>query len=358
MKKKISILTFFLSQNYGAVLQAYAMSRLLSGLGYDVEFINLKTHKATLKWIFPKSVRDIFLLYKYITINAFVRRYFPAVSKPIYSLKELKIMHFNADLFLVGSDQVWSLKHSENSYRAFFFDFVPNSIPKVAFAASFGESEWDISIDKTITADVKSLLQRFDYIGVREKTGVAICQNTFQVPATHVLDPTLLLKDFSELTGKVTDTDQSVLFRYFIHQNAEINTQISKISDLIIDNFHFKHWNDIRNIKYKNPASWLKMIAGASFVITDSFHVCCFSILYRKPFVVYITKKSVATRMISLMEDLGISDRIFYDYKQMEDAAAWKNPIDYERVFDKLDKMRTDSLAELQKALSILNEQN
>ncbi len=354
MKKKISILTFFFSHNYGAVLQAYAMSNLLINEGYEVEFIDLKTHSANIKPTFPKSVRDIFILYKFVSIKRFIKKHFPSVTKPIRSLTELNNYNFNSDLFLVGSDQVWGLNHTGKSYEAFFLNFVPDKIPKIAFAASFGVSEWGSEVNSKITDNVKSLLERFNYIGVREESGVDICTNVFNVQSKHVLDPTLLLGNFDQLIGDVKQKSHKTLFRYFIHQNIILNKEVDIITNLISKHSKIKKWNNIKYIKYKNPAQWLRTIASSEFIITDSFHVCCFSIMFRKPFLVYITKKSVSTRITSLLNELGLANRIVYNSNELNLNESWQLPIDFDKVYTKLEKMRLESFNELKMALSYI----
>jgi hypothetical protein len=354
MKKKISILTFFFSHNYGAVLQAYAMSQVLISEGYEVEFIDLRTHSANLKPTFPKSVRDIFILYKYISIKHFLKKYFPPKTKPIRNLEELKQYPFDSDLFLVGSDQVWGLKHIGDSYPAFFFDFVPNHIPKIAFAASFGISEWSNEISALTTNQIRLLLEKFNYIGVREQSGVDICKNLFNISANHVLDPTLLLGSFDTLIGNIASKPTAKLFRYFINQNQALNKEIDTLTKSVVQNIKLTKWNDIRNIKYKNPAQWLKLIATSSFVLTDSFHVCCFSIMFRKPFIIFITKNSVSTRITELLNELGLSDRIIYNSNELSLYEIYKHPIDFDMVHSKLQKIRLESISELRKALKCL----
>jgi len=351
---KISILTFFFSHNYGAVLQAYAMSKLLMNEGYDVEFVDLRTHSANIKLSVPKSLRDLFLIYKYISIKLFIKRYLPSVSSPVKTLDELKKQSFNSDAFLVGSDQVWGLKHTGDSYKAFFFDFVPNEIPKIAFAASFGVSDWDNSLDNDKTEEIKLLLKRFSYIGVREKTGVEICRKTFNVEAKHVLDPTLLLGNFDSLTGKIKKKKEQEIFRYFIHQNSELNKEIDNVTKIVSSYSNINCYNNIKYIKYKNPRQWLRKIASSALIITDSFHVCCFSILFRKPFLVYITKKSVSTRITSLLNELGLTHRIVYNSNELTQNVAWQLPIDFDEVHSKLENMRLESLNELKTALSYI----
>ena len=42
-KKKVGIITFHASHNYGSMLQAYALQQTVIGMGYDCEIINFRT---------------------------------------------------------------------------------------------------------------------------------------------------------------------------------------------------------------------------------------------------------------------------------------------------------------------------
>ena len=45
MKKKVGIITFHASHNYGSMLQAYALQQVVLGMGFDCEIINRKTNE-------------------------------------------------------------------------------------------------------------------------------------------------------------------------------------------------------------------------------------------------------------------------------------------------------------------------
>src|SRR5690606_28300563 len=97
--------------------------------------------------------------------------------------------------FIVGSDQVWRPKmyvNSEDSY-AYFLEFVPDYVPRISYAASFGVDKWERKANDKLTERVKESLKRFSSISVREESGVSICRDYFGVASTHVLDPTLLV---------------------------------------------------------------------------------------------------------------------------------------------------------------------
>lgn len=102
------------------------------------------------------------------------------------------------------------------------------------------------------------------------------------------------------------------------------------------------------HIQVKNAAEltqppveqWLRAFHDSEFIVTDSFHACVFSILFRKQFVVYGNEGRGMARFYSLLTILGLEDRLVYNYEQYRKLA----PIDYDIVYTKLDAWRSQSL--------------
>ena len=96
------------------------------------------------------------------------------------------------DAFIVGSDQVWRPSYNQHLEQA-FLNFTENwkNVKRIAYAASFGVDNWEFT--KKQTKECKRLVQKFDFVSVREDTAVNLCKEHLGIEATHVLDPTLLL---------------------------------------------------------------------------------------------------------------------------------------------------------------------
>lgn len=98
---------------------------------------------------------------------------------------------------------------------------------------------------------------------------------------------------------------------------------------------------------------WIANIANSEYVVTDSFHGCVFSIIFRKPFVAIANRDRGLDRFLSLLKDCGLEDRLVFGYndfstKKTEMLAG----IDYDEVYRRLDKLRDDSLKFLKDAIS------
>ena len=337
---KVGIITQPLQTNYGGLLQNYALQQILYGLGHEVYTINRK---------YPFDVYS-FKLYKYLIFHIkqiiykyIGKSYLPTkkekldivkncvkfiednilVTNAIISRKEyielLKKHCFNA--FVVGSDQVWRPQYSPNIMDDFFV-FCQNekNIKRIAYAASFGTSEWEFNEEET--KECSRLAKLFDAISVREDSGIILCNVNLGVDAELVLDPTLLLdkehyiKLVEKYNEEVSDGD---LFCYILDDGDTINNVISDIvRSTSLKSFQVKANKSKRTLKrcekisdyiIPSPTKWLRAFMDAKMVFTDSFHGCVFSIIFNKPFWVIGNDYRGNARFDSLLKLFNLENR-------------------------------------------------
>ena len=113
----------------------------------------------------------------------------------------------------------------------------------------------------------------------------------------------------------------------------------------------------VKGHRYAYPQrieQWVQAIAEADLVITDSFHGMVFSILYERPFVVFIGNPKRIGRIRTLLQHLGLENRLWteseYDLERIIELG--NTPIDYSRVKAKLQSLRSASLLFLQDSLN------
>lgn len=376
---RIGILTLPPHDNYGGILQAYALQTVLERWGHDVVVFNKPIRKQVLpfpmsflhyivrfikKYIFRKTNVYVFKeqkIYKYQKANtlytyAFVNTYLHNVY--IDSLEDVKNEY---DAIIVGSDQVWrnlyfnvswETNNSEDAYLAFTKGW---NIRRIAYAASFGVD--NLELDDTEILNCKNAIQKFKAVSVREKTGVDICKKYFNVSAKWVADPTLLLgvsdyltlaKDSNSLfTGKY-------ILKYALDESEEFNGLAYKLEEQKgipmkeLKTHEKDNLSEIKNCTRRPVEEWLFAFANADYILTDSFHGTVFSILFHKQFTVIANKKRGITRFTSLLSMFGLEDRLINspnEYKQLPD-------IDYDEVDIRLEQRRSESLDFLSKALN------
>lgn len=369
---KIGIVTCWQpDDNYGTQIQCFALQKYLCSLGHDAFLIRYKRFEDLVK-VKLAYTRYLKLFNPYIVVRHI---YHSLISKR--SLKETKAhdrlapqfreKYLNmtriydsyldlasdppqADLYIVGSDQVWNINNEQcNNIRAHFLDFGNESTVRIAYAASFG-----FGLDKLDTQYARTifpLLQKFSGISVRERSAISICNKIAEVngcnslPAIQVCDPTLLL-------------EKNFYLNYFQNEKFDFNEDnyilvynIMAYSELNIN--EIKKWAEINNLKlvyvmghgktskiphvYPTVPQWLNLIANAKYVITNSFHGTVFSLLFHKNCAVYPIKIPTNSRLETLVE--LIEQNIIVERGESFEEKLYLN-IDWDRFETKKNKLK------------------
>ena len=324
MSKKIGILTQPLGHNYGGILQAYALQEALRRMGHTVETIDFQ--KESPLWRQVASLPKTMILRRplvapirqkdkkvfYANTKHFIKQHI-ALSPKFTSQGAVGsyCKEQNYDAIIVGSDQVWRESFSPH-LPTFFLDFLPaNSATKrIAYAASYGNQN---PISPELIAQVKPFAQKFDAISVREHSGIELTKRLFDVEATEVLDPTMLLSadDYKALFASLSDDLPGNLFVYVLDRTDEKTRFIRQEAEKrglspfeVLPQKRYLHEELFKSNKepFELPPVelWLKSIAESDFVITDSFHGTVFSIIFGKPFIAIINQVRGADRFYSL----------------------------------------------------------
>lgn len=372
---RIGILTLPLHTNYGGILQAYALQTVLERMGHEVEVLDKPDQIHRPLWhnsiSFAKRLalramgKHVSLNYQkeYNTrerakrkyVNVFIQEY---IKRRILDRYD-KISPNDYDAIVVGSDQVWRQKYMPKmNVRIPFLVFTKGwNIKRIAYAASFGSDEWEYTVENTNAA--KQAIHRFDAISTREESGVALCKNFLDYnEAVQVLDPTLLLgrKDYeniiddSDLTQKINSDLMCYVLDYTQEKRLYIS-ECAKVLDMVPFDTNSKYevkGASLDEIVQPPVEQWLRSFRDSSFVITDSFHACVFSILFHKPFIVMGNKSRGLARFDSLLSLFGLEDRMVTDNL---DVSLCDRPIDWDMVDMRLKELRADSKTFLENVL-------
>tara|TARA_R110001583_G_scaffold26095_1_gene94221 strand:+ start:6012 stop:7133 length:1122 start_codon:yes stop_codon:yes gene_type:complete len=360
---KIAVLTYNFNNNYGGMLQAYAMLKTLKKLGHEPELLLVPSINLSKKARLKKFIKKHFLSYlssrwrdnsqkTIIEKNTkyFIEKYITPKTNPISTKQHFsKITKNNYNAYLVGSDQVWRAKVYRYIDYA-FFGFVKSDEPiLMSYAASFGVDTWDFNEEQT--SRFKKQIQRFKGVAVREDSGVALCKEYFNTDAVHVLDPTMLLDpdDYREIIEQENEPNHSgSLLTYILDLNEDKQSIIDRASKEL-DFKPFKvnlkpkeEMNTLEDMVYPTVTAWLKGFDNAEYVITDSFHGCAFAILFNKPFIAYGNKARGMARFNSLLKMFGLQDRLVAS-KEEASIEKIKEIIDWNSVNSKLLEYRNIS---------------
>lgn len=341
MSKMIAKLTWLHNGNFGSVLQAVALQRYLLEKGYDVTDLDYNASlKEKLKnWIKNKN-----------SLQLFVGKFEEATRKKSckqqekFELRRYKIEEFEKsylkrstlcrnpeqiretakkyDIFICGSDQIWSPALLN---PIFYFDFVPNSKKKIAYAPSFGVMNTTREKKEKIARYLKS----FDSISVRETQGQKFIEELIGKKVPVVVDPTLLIDSeiWHEYSQKV-EYNKPYIFCYLLTPNRDYVNAVSNLAKnkglkvIIVPTIKGPFDTGFEEMIDIGPAEWLSLIENASYVCTDSFHGCIFSLIFHKEFVLFKRfkdedKASENSRIYTLAKMLEVEDRII-DVEHLE----------------------------------------
>lgn len=336
-------------------MQTYALCRFLKEHGYEVEIVDIRNFEPNLRTISEGSPLPIRLVKSVIypmRIKNIFRRFYPALTKHYMSMDDLRQNPPQSDVYVVGSDQVWNHFISRDKALAYFLDFGPERTRRVSYASSFGLSTWEAGKFGS-TEKVKECLDRFYSLSVREQEGQKILKDTFQKDATIVLDPTFLNESYPEISGEVVPHDEIVCYKLektpdFWKNMPKVAKKIGLPALLLNHNFPKKGYR-----YHFNPTAsqWVRRIAGASFMITDSFHGVAFSIIYKRQFCAVLNHNGRDSRIISLLNLLHLENRMFNSLDEMTQSDEWLKPIDYSQVYIYLNDLRIQSMEYLYNAL-------
>lgn len=366
MPKKIGILTFHWSDNYGAVLQAYALQAYVINLGIDCEIIDYCPPKINLaRRIISKSpvnqIEKILLYRKHVKFQKFRKRYLKLSSKSVFSLSDLDIVTLGrySDV-IVGSDQVWNPTFHA-SVRNFFEVYMLehfSSCNTIAYAPSIGHVS-SVTIPVKYQKLITKYISNINHISVREHTSIQLLKAlSIKKPIQHVCDPTILLDTNYFPFNDSKKCSDKYLFSYILHSADQdflkLNHLISSTINCKIINCNAKD-SFLSNYVLPAPEEWLSLIRGAEFLTTNSFHGVLFAIKFSTPFICLKRSDSQSpmnTRLESLLSLLGLKERIITSEIPVR-LNLIKSTIDWDLVHDKLLKFRDKSSEFLVHALQI-----
>ena len=405
--KKVGIITYYYhSNNYGGNLQSYALASYINKLsGFKAEqicfdFLHsqkqynsdsigicLNQNKNTTSKKTITFIRKILIfLGKLVSLATYKRaiiRFLNIINSNKFYLRECAILRFNTDLiphssmvytssniiecndaydiFITGSDQVWSVPSNE-----FMLGFVDKK-NKVSYAASIARTD----VTESHRLFIKDKIKLFNNISVRDNSDKDIVSKLTDLPVEVVLDPVFLLekKEWDTISGHNRFSDVKYVFCYFLGESKKFNKIIKNFAKknnlkiVIVPNFknneNSTSFSDLFFGNYKpydiSPSDFLTLIREAEYVFTDSFHALAFSLIYNKNFFVIdrISKwGKMNSRITNLLEKVGLSDR-FCNNKDKENVEyiSRMKPINYSEINDLLEKEKQKSCDFLKNSL-------
>lgn len=377
---KIGILTLFHgNKNWGGVLQGYALKSFIEN-NYSNACVEIICYKSSKNIIYnsrikqalqysPKEIIKIFGKKFFHSTNThsiqkdLINRYkmfneFEAPYKGMTLTDEnLKERANDYDVLICGSDQIWNPNVSR---PGFYLAMVGNECEKISYAASIARNDLSAYERKVMIP----LIERFDYISVREKTAKKFLEKYTSKEIREVLDPALMLtSDEWSLIATDKIIKEKYVLAFFFSESIEYRKQIERVSEkqgfkIAFIPFAANKYIDsdlqgkCERLYDIGPKEFIRLFMDAEYVFTDSFHGSVFSILFKKNFIVFERDKnnkvSKNSRLYDLLEKFNLSNRLVRTVEQFD--AIVKENVNFENVYELLQKYRRESKAFLDEA--------
>lgn len=353
---KIGILTFHYSNNYGGVLQCYALQETIKKMGHDVDVINFVPSSYDANGIFSSlglsknpfknknmNISDILKVVKIKKKNnrkitnkfeKFRENYMNLSNKVDESSLDSIIDKYN--LIITGSDQVWNPSQRKN--REYFLDFKDKYTgSKISYAADSTIAD----VDDEDKLRLEKVLNEYNCISVRNEHSRLFVENIIKKDCVVVADPTLL-HDFSEICE--LNNNEEYILTYILGKEIDGTHKktIEKIKErygdipvyaIVIPNMNFKIYDYADKTYYDlDPKQWITMFKNAKFIYTDSFHGVLFSLKFHKPFLAYYTENLRSTRFIDLKNRYNIDRFIVESVYDIDKKESLKHIPSFDKI--------------------------
>lgn len=355
---KIGILTFRWANNYGAVLQAYALLRTLQRFTQDVEFLNYAPASKRWQGLYNWGLRSgtfSKMLPLRLAFMHFRRKYLPATAM-VSSSTDLARLASRYDTGIVGSDQVWNGRLHGGHDPAYFLDFSGDrDFKRISYAACFGQPDQPYAR----LTDIGIWLQRFNSISVRNELSRDLVRQLSGRDAQVVLDPTLLW-DFDELLGRTTRKAPGYILVYGLSDDhsESIETVVRETARRtglqVISLWPTVPLRSVTATRLcPGPVGWLRLFRDAEYVCTDSFHGCCFAVKFGKQLLCWPGARS--QRLMDFLSTFGLEGRLLGSASPAGVERTLRHEIEYDQVHQRLQREICSSLDFLKSSLSAVD---
>lgn len=360
-KASVGIVTWHCMLNVGSNLQAYGLFSSIERLGYRASFINYRKPSQRENCVVAKA-KDL-LSYAadahsnlipprfHYGSRSFQRQFFRQ-TRVAYFEEDLASYSESFDVYVSGSDQIWSPKRFD---PVFMLSFVGDDKPKMSYATSVGAE----SIPDELKTQYRELLSNYRSLSVREDNASVYLSDLLGREVFHVLDPCFLLEsaDWRALERPL-DAPQRYVFCYLIGKSEKYRRDIVELAKqtglrVIAYTTHSAdtEWADIHHSRL-DPREFVYLVRNAEMVMTDSYHGMVLSLIFERQFVPFLRfsrsdAKNENSRVLSLLRQVSLTDSLVD-----EETTAAQPLIDYAQVNSQLSSLKEKSHEYLETSLA------
>jgi len=375
--KKIALISPYNEYNYGTVLQAYALQRLLDKEGVDAAYLQytpvvppsfwgrLKRIIVSLfrisksnKAIVTNNGVDDYSFFHSPEFKTFVDGYNDFINRRIKVSRQRynpltlpKCDEFDA--FMVGSDQTWG-EARYLPYSPYFLDGIDDKYPKLSYAPSIGTTH----ISDNYLSVLMEKLSKFQALSCREKTNCELLSSKLGREVSYVLDPTFMISanewgGIAAMPSESMESKQYILC-YILGEKQSISNYAEKLGyEKALPIYYIVtrplYLQKKRHL-FATPESFLWLIKNAAYVITDSFHGSILSINFNTQFYSFTKREGANSvdndRIMEILDTFNLLSR----YK--DGNQDFEVDIDFKKVNKLVEHYRKDSLSFLLKTIN------
>lgn len=336
----------YMSNNYGSLATNYALYKVIESMNKSAIVLdNLRT--------LPKDAAE------------FAKKYMKVTSS-FLEKDDWKAANDICDTFIVGSDMSWNWDGgtAKSSIEYMMLGFTSDEKRRVAYAPSFGREKK--VMDESHRLLCKYYLNRFHAVSVREDYGIKMCKNLFDLEAKQVLDPVFICEEkyYREMLKDATvDTSEEYLLAYILDPTPgkrkvlldtakSLGKKLIVILDLERNHETLRKLMDLDEYVVRpKMVDWIAYFMNASYIITDSFHGCCFAVMFKKSFVGI--KNRSKQRFESFANLIGVQSIFYEDARPLMDNDSFFEELDYEDIHKRLDVKKEECITWLKQALEV-----
>jgi coenzyme F420-reducing hydrogenase beta subunit len=364
---KIGIISVNNAHNFGTTMQALGIKNYLESQGHQVQIVNYRNkdieksyrpgrilpgntkkskYKYFKKWV-KEAVNKPYLPLRRHRFEKFFNEYFN-LTKPCATVKDLRNAKFDFDVVFAGSDQIWNSTITKGLDPAFFGDFVG----KNTIVASYGASIGNTSVPERELPVFAEHFKRMDYISVREEKAKEFFENVTDKPISVVCDPTFLPDRtfFKGLASTKSPYGNKKYIYVHVHHYSAKAVELVAAAKELSEKTGLPIVHNIQSAKFKNqlgrtvgagPIETLNAIAHAECILTQSFHLSVFSLIFEKNFIT-IKRDRNNDRLDNLFAKLGLSNHFIEPNTPLPDLNDLA--VNFKEVHEKMDAMRPNSV--------------
>ena len=363
-KHKIGLVTLY-RENYGSILQCYSLKFFLNSLNNECDVLYLKDDENLFHLdVIKRKIRTLiniifnpsflrFLFFSKLGLNkrnltkgseskmdVFVDSFLQPKCVLSTDLKKKEWLN-QYDNFVVGSDQIWNVCHIIKPF--YFLQFAPRK-KRIAVAVSFGISK----IPWINQKNLRTALNGFDFISVREETGVEIVKKYSKANVCRVADPTFLYDadEWRDIAKNTKPIQKKYILFHFLNEPKQVAVESVKwLSEhLDLDVVAVGYWHKVLNtidrinLKEEGPLGYASLIDNAEYILTDSFHTCLFSINFEKKFFVFSRRYvmlSQNSRIYDMLNRFALQDRLISDIENLKNKYLENLPKHVKNIIEK-----------------------